>query len=88
MCISLSFPLPLFYLFAAPVDFTSTTAQLTFMSSPMELCINITIEDDLVIEETQEQFGLMFLTSDSAIQFNRETARVTIIDNDSMFIRG
>jgi len=49
----------------------------------MELCINITIEDDIIIEGQQEQFGLMLLTSDSAVQFSQETASVTIIDNDS-----
>jgi len=54
----------------------------------MELCINITIEDDIIIEGQQEQFGLMLLTSDSAVQFSRETASVTIIDNDSMYVRG
>ena len=54
----------------------------------MELCSNITIQDDLVIEEQQEQFGLMLFTSDSAVQFSRENAGVTITDNDSMCIRG
>ena len=54
----------------------------------MELCINITIEDDLIIEEQQEQFGVVLLTSDSAVLFSRETASVTIMDNDSMYVRG
>ena len=49
----------------------------------MELCRTIPIQDDLVIEEQQEQFGLMLLTSDSAVQFSQETASVAIIDNDS-----
>ena len=53
----------------------------------MELCRNITIQDDLVIEEQREQFGLMLLTNDSAVQFNRDTAIVAIMDNDSMCIR-
>jgi len=52
----------------------------------MELCRNITIQDDLAIEEQQEQFGLMLSTSDSAVQFGRETASATITDNDSMCI--
>ena len=54
----------------------------------MELCRNVTIQDDNVIEEQQGQFGLMLFTSDSAVQFSRETAGVTIIDNDSTFVRG
>jgi len=66
------------------MDFTSTTTQLTFTSSPMELCRNITIQDDSVIEEPQEQFGLMVFTNDSAVLLSRETAGVTFIDNDSM----
>jgi len=48
----------------------------------MELCRNFTIEDDLVIEEPQEQFGLMLFTSDSAVKFGTQTASVTITDND------
>jgi len=68
------------------MDFTSTDESLTFTSSPMELCRNITIQDDLAIEEQQEQFGLMLSTSDSAVQFGRETASATITDNDSMCI--
>ena len=53
----------------------------------MELCRNFTIEDDIVVEEPQEQFGLMLFTSDSAVLFSRQTASITIIDNDSMCIR-
>ena len=70
------------------MDFTNSTAQLTFTSSLMELCSNVTIQDDLIIEEQREQFGLMLFTSDSAVQFSRETASVTITDNDSTCIRG
>jgi len=73
-------------LFAAPVDFTITTVHLTFTSSPMELCRNFTIEDDLVVEEPQEQFGLMLFTNDSAVQFGRQTASVTINDNDGTYV--
>ena len=75
-------------LFAAQMDFTITTVHLTFTSSPMELCRNFTIEDDLVVEEPQEQFGLTLFTSDLAVMFSRETASVTIIDNDSTCIWG
>ena len=75
-------------LFAAQMDFTITTVHLTFTSSPMELCRNFTIEDDLVVEEPQEQFGLTLFTSDLAVIFSRETASVTIIDNDSTCIWG
>jgi len=69
------------------MDFAATTLHLTFTSSPMELCRNFTIEDDLVIEEQQEQFGLMLFTSDSAVKFGTQTASVTITDNDSMCYR-
>ena len=73
-------------LFAAPMDFTITTVHLTFTSSPMELCRSFTIEDDLMIEEPLEQFGFMLFTSDTAVMFSRETASVTITENDSMCI--
>jgi len=53
----------------------------------MELCRNFTIQDDLVIEESQEQFGVMLFTNDPSVQFGRQTASVTITDNDSMCIR-
>ena len=82
--LSLSAPL---YLFSAPMDFTRTTASLTFTDSNTKLCRNVTIQDDIIIEEEQEQFGLMLSTSDSAVQFSRETASATIRDNDSMYIR-
>ena len=75
-------------LFAAPMDFTITAVDLTFTSSPMELCRNFTIEDDLVVEEPQEQFSLMLFTNDSAVLFDRQTVSVTITDNDSTCIRG
>jgi len=52
----------------------------------MELCRNFTIEDDLVVEEPQEQFGLMLFTNDSAVQFGRQTASVTINDNDGTYV--
>ena len=65
------------------MDFTIATAQLTFSSSSMEFCSNVTIQDDVIIEEQQEQFGLMLFTSDSSVRFSRETASVTITDNDS-----
>ena len=74
------------FLFADPMDFAITTVHLTFTSSPMELCRNFTIEDDLVIEEPQEQFGLMLFTSDSAVKFGTQTASVTITDNDGMYV--
>ena len=69
------------------MDFTRTTASLTFTDSNTKLCRNVTIQDDIIIEEEQEQFGLMLSTSDSAVQFSRETASATIRDNDSMYIR-
>jgi len=47
----------------------------------MELCRNISIQDDLVIEEQQEQFGLMLFTNDSAVQFSRGNSSVIIIDS-------
>jgi len=78
VCVTLNPPSPL----AAPMDFASTTAQLTFTSSLIQLCNNITIEDDLIIEEEQEQFGVVPLTSDSAVQIRSETASVTLTDND------
>ena len=65
------------------MDFNSTTALLIFTNSATEHCRNITIQDDLVIEEQQEGFGLMLSTSDSAVQGSRENASVTITDDDS-----
>jgi len=69
------------------MDFTSINEQLTFTSSPMELCRNISIQDDLIIEGQQEQFGVVLLTSDPAvqIQFSRQNARVNISESKFIF---
>ena len=69
---------------AARMDFDVIITALSFTLSPEMLCTNITIQNDLVVEEQLEQFVVMLSSSDMAVQFSQESASVLITDNDSM----
>jgi len=73
---------------AARMDFDVIITALSFTISPEMLCTNITIQNDLVVEEQLEQFVVMLSSSDMAVQFSQESASVLITDNDSMCCYG
>ena len=61
---------------------------ITFEPCEMRKCINVTITDDLTVEELEESF-IVRLERDSIINstitLNPVLARVTIRDNDGMY---
>ena len=56
---------------------------LSFAVSPEMICTNITIHNDLVVEEQLEEFVVMLSSSDLAVRFSQESASVLITDDDS-----
>ena len=61
---------------------------ITFEPCEMRKCINVTITDDLTVEELEESF-IVRLERDSIINstiiLNPVLAKVTIRDNDGMY---
>ena len=68
------------------IDFTpiSPGTQLVF-SSAETLCVNISIENDAVLEEN-EVFFLELSTSDPQVNLSSPSASVTILDNDGNLV--
>ena len=73
---------------AEPGDYTSTQQTVTFppgSSPPAQLCINVPIVDDNLVE-ADELFAVSASSSVSNVQFapGADTASVIIEDNDGM----
>ena len=68
---------------AACMDYDAMITTLSFAVSPEMICTNITIHNDLVVEEQLEEFVVMLSSSDLAVRFRQESARVLITDDDS-----
>ena len=68
------------------VDFTpiSPGMQLTFTSAET-LCVNISIENDAVLEEN-EIFFVELSTNDPQVNLSSPSASVTIVDNDGNLV--
>ena len=56
--------------------------QLTFQPGEIELCIQITIIDDVILEDN-ETFSVGLSTTDQAVLLNPSSATVTILNSDS-----
>lgn len=56
--------------------------QLTFQPGEIELCIQITIIDDVILEDN-EMLSVELSTTDQAVLINSSSATVTILNNDS-----
>ena len=69
------------------VDFTSVTAQLTFQPSQADVpqCEDVPIQQDTILE-TNESFTVELSTTDLDVILDPQSATVTIMDNDSMYI--
>ena len=70
---------------AADLDYNSTTVMLTFMpfdEGTQTICFNVSIIDDFLGNEPDEEFSVTISDTDPAGSVNSE-ACVTIIDNDS-----
>ena len=66
------------HLFSAP-DYTATTVDFTFGPGVSRQCVNVSIEDDIPLENTETFFGNL-TTTDAGVTLNPDTAQVDIID--------
>ena len=66
-------------------DFDTSTQSVTFMAQEGRKDVQITITDDMILED-EEEFSIQLRTpsgSDQEGLLANSSARVTIIDNDS-----
>lgn len=69
---------------SAPGDYSKLFFTMTlFGSSTEKLCINVTIIDDLFLEDN-ENFTLLLTSADQAVSIELNTTSVTILDNDEV----
>ena len=62
-----------FLILVAPNDYIAVNSQpVTFSSAPSQMCVSITIIDDLTIEPN-EQFTVMLESTDPAVQLMSTT---------------
>ena len=66
---------------AAGSDFTQAIVPLVFGPTTSEMCRNINISEDRILEGV-EDFSLQLTTADPAVILSPRTANVTIIDMD------
>ena len=69
------------------VDFTpiSPGTQLVFTSAEPLHCVNVSIENDAVLEEN-EVFFVELSTNDPQVNLSSPSASVTILDNDGNLV--
>ena len=79
-------PSPLHYLVSptAAIDYTTVTAQLTFLATVTQQCSSISIIDD-TIPENDEVFSVQLSTLDPNVNLTSSTATVTIENDDSEY---
>ena len=65
-------------------DFTPLAATLTFTPSESERCVTVSVADDGVVEEDEEEFTVRLDSSDPAAMIVRESVTVTIEDSSSV----
>ena len=66
----------------ADSDYEATTDMLTFAPSDATICINITIINDTIANEPDEQFSVTLTSASPVGTFGEDTTCVTIIDDD------
>lgn len=66
--------------FAAPADYVGISEDLTFDSSTNRICVNVSIENDDILEAT-ESFTASLTTSNSAVRLDQDVARVDILED-------
>ena len=69
---------------AADNDFTPAITPLVFGPSTSELCTNISVSQDSILE-TVEDFSVQLSTADPAVILSPRTASVTIVDMDGEY---
>ena len=63
-------------------DYSDVTVELTFDENTIEACVDISITDDDIVEDT-EDFNATLATDDSAVMLEPDSAIVNILDQDS-----
>ena len=80
----------LLLLSAAGEDYMSTTFTLTFMPDDMfttqRICHNITVIDDMIGNEPNEEFSVRLNSSNPEANLDGQESCVTIIDDDGEYI--
>jgi len=72
------------FAYAANMDFSTTSAVLTFNASTSLRCEQVTITDDTILENS-EMFFIQLESTDPAVNITLGSAPVTILDNDSEY---
>jgi len=68
----------------APNDYSASTHQLTFQPGITQQCADISIVEDVILEN-DEMFTVLLNTTDQAVVLSTATATIIITDNDSEF---
>lgn len=69
----------------SPEDYEAFVEELTFDADNSRVCINVTIEDDTLLENP-ENFTVIINTNDPDATIPDSTSSVTILDNDGVVI--
>ena len=69
----------------APEDFKEGLYLLSFTNSISKACVNITIEDDSILEDS-ENFTVTITSGDPDVSFETAEAKISIMDNDNITI--
>ena len=72
-------------MYAAGSDFTSSPTVVTFLPGETSAQVQVPITDDSILEGT-EVFTATLSTTDPDVVFGDDTAFVTILDNNGMFV--
>ena len=65
----------------APVDYEALSSKLTFESTRDRVCVTIVIEDDDLLENTEE-FQLLLMTTEDQVILDPDAAVVSISNTD------
>ena len=74
------------FLFIATADYIPIDQPLEFSTAPAQMCVEITITPDAVVE-TDETFSVSLSSSDPAVVIVTNTTVTIVDDNDSKFIQ-
>ena len=77
-----------FALHAALEDYIGFSVPLSFESGELVTTITVSIEDDSVWEPDEIFYGRLVNTGIASVNIPKDTATVTILDDDSMLNNG
>ncbi len=72
------------FIYATPVDYTTIAGNITFSENETQICLDVTLSDDDILEE-DEDFLLSLATTDDNINvtLSPNETRVIIMNDDS-----